>query len=104
MQKYLMPSALCPWGDCEYPHQLKHANLDLIIQRCLPKCLIVMINNHDQCSLTNAAREDYTRPTTSEYDKCLLNPAWKVLSSIAHVHGGGPLVLTCRNHEGGIKK
>jgi hypothetical protein len=48
-------------------------------------------------------REDYIRDDSDE-DSWIFNPNWKILPSITFVKGKGPLVLTCKEHNGGTKQ
>ena len=52
--------------------------------------------------LVVSARDDFLLPS-SEVDYWLFNPEWKVLPSIAFLEGKGPVVLTCKAHDGGTK-
>ena len=61
-----------------------------------------MNSKYDQLVIVNSAREDYVRD--EEYECWLLNPLWKVMPSIAIFEDTGPVVLTCRDHNGGTKK
>ena len=51
-----------------------------------------------------STRDDYVRDSDDDYEDLLLNPAWKVLPSLAYVEGKGPEVLTCREHNKGTNK
>ena len=61
-----------------------------------------MNSKYDQLVNVNSAREDYIRD--EEYECWLLNPLWKIMPSIALFDDTGPVVLTCRDHNGGTKK
>ena len=71
--KFLMPNILCPWGCTEYIHQCGHIEMDLMIQRHLPKCYLMLSNNHEQCNLVESRRDNYIR-SLKEYDSRLFHP------------------------------
>ena len=93
-----MPTMLCPWGDSEYIHTCGHLEYVLIIQRLLPAVHIKLIS---KTKVVVSVRDDYIRD--SSYDCLLLNPKWIVKPSVSFVLDKSPMVLTCRNHDGGTK-
>ena len=101
--KHIIPTVLCPWGCTEFIHNVGHMHLDYVLQRFLRKVLLVMPNNHTQCIFANTCREDYIF-RESEYECWLFNKDWTVRPSIAFVNKIGPVLLTCRNHNGGTDK
>ena len=53
--------------------------------------------------LCASIREDYVR-NEGNYDHLLSNPRWIISPTIAFVEGKGPIVLICRDHDGGTSK
>jgi hypothetical protein len=100
--KHLMPKVMCPWGCTEYTHRCGYIPLDTTFQRYLYKCSIKLMSNMKKLSLILSSRDDYIRREGDE-DCWLLNPEWKIKPSIIIVKGKGPMVLTCRDHDGGNK-
>ena len=100
---FMMPDILCPWGCTEYIHKPGYIESDLLFQRYLPKCKLVLSNNHLKCKFVESSRDDFIR-FCNKYDNWLFNPNWKIKPSIAFVKGKGPMILTCRNHDCGTEK
>ena len=73
---------------------------DLIIQRFIPAVHLKLISK-TKVSLVVSVCDDYIRD--SSYDSLLLNPKWIVKPSVSFVLDKSPMVLTCRNHDGGTK-
>ena len=94
--EYLMPTVLCPWGCSEFLHHAGKINLDIIIQRYLPKCILF----DDDTTTVDPARDDYLRETTNDYNKWLGNVQWKVMPTIV-MENGLPFILSCKDHDGG---
>ena len=69
-------------------------NIDLIFQRFLQKCVLTkMLSPITDFDCTISAREDFIR-----------NEMYEVKPSIAFIDNVGPVILTCRDHDGGTKK
>ena len=103
--KHLYPTVLCPWGCSEYIHTCGCLGLDVMIQRSLMKCVIKkMMSNGSKMAYALSSRDDYVRESKDEYDSILLNNDWKVLPCVMIDLEKGPVVMTCRNHNGGTKK
>ena len=77
---------------------------DILLQQYLPKCYIEKVHSDKGCEKVYSTRDDYVRDSDEDYEDLLLNPAWKVLPSLAYVEGKGPEVLTCREHNKGTNK
>ena len=98
--KYLLPTIKCPWGCSEFMHKVGYLPIDVVWQRYLPACILPSITpsslNVDK--MVRSAREDYF-----EEETWLFNPIWQVSPSLAFHKKRGPVVFTCRNHDGGTK-
>jgi hypothetical protein len=75
----------------------------MVYQRYLPLCILtkVICDRKKIVQNVSSARDDFIRD--EQYDCWLLNPAWKIMPSIA-IFDEGPVVLTCRDHDGGNSK
>ena len=103
--QYLMPCVLCPWGCTTFLHKCGHIQLDLVIQRYMPKCLITLINKHMYVANIQSARDDYVRfDADDSYDCWLLNPQWTIKPCICIHQDHGAVIMTCKDHNNGTKK
>ena len=94
--QFLIPTVLCPWGCSDFLHHAGSINLNLIIQRYLPKCILF---DNDTTTI-DPSRDDFIRDNTNDYDKWLGNVLWKVMPTII-IKNGVPFVLSCKDHDGG---
>ena len=101
--EHLMPTLLCPWGDTEFLHTCGNIEMDIVIQRLLLWVQIPMVSSIQKLKFCASIRDDYLREY-EDYDNLLCNPKWKIVPSIAFIEGKGPVMLTCRNHDGGTSK
>ena len=99
-----MPTVLCPWDCSEFIHKTGQLPIDVVMARFLPKCIINIVTTSKKSSNVASCRDDFIREETDDYDRILLNPAWRVMPKIAFVTDFGPVVLTCRNHNGGTTR
>jgi hypothetical protein len=94
----LVPKIMCPWGESVFLHKCGSISIDIIFQRYLLKCELLLIDN-SKFSKVKWARDDYVREVNDD-DEWLLNPEWKIRPSIAFINGV-PRVLTCEDHDNG---
>jgi predicted GIY-YIG superfamily endonuclease len=95
---FLLPKIMCPWGESVFLHKCGSISMDIIFQRYLLYCELVLIDN-SKFSRVKWARDDYVREENDD-DEWLLNPEWKIRPSIAFMNGV-PRVLTCEDHDNG---
>ena len=100
--KYMMPVVLCPYGCSEHIFHSGIMTLDCVWQRFLSRCIIDLISDPTNMKYASTVRDDFIREK-NDYDVWLYNPKWKVRPSIIFTEDG-PMVMTCRNHNGGTDK
>ena len=86
-------------GYSEYIHQCGYTPLSLIIQQHLQDRYLKLISLPDQYYKIYPNCDDYLRKDPSNYDQCLLNSDWKILSYITLVEGIGSLIIICARHN-----
>ena len=102
--KFLFPDVLCPWGESEYLHQCGYVDFDGIIQPFIPTIFLKMMGSHKTVMpLICSARDEFIRDP-NEYHTLLLNPNWRIVSTIVFSANKGPVVCTSRLMNGGCKK
>ena len=90
-------------GDTDFIHTCGYLELDIVIQRLLLWVEIPLVTSYTKHKLCSSIREDYLRED-GDYNILLSNPKWKIVPTIAFVEGKGPVVMTCRYHDGGTPK
>ena len=99
VNRYLFPTILCPWGCSEFPHKIELLPLDVVFTRYLGPGVPMVTRGFTSTSRLKGSRDDYV--DVSREICLLMNPAWRVMPSIAFDEEKGPSVLVCRNHKGG---
>ena len=99
VNRYLFPTVLCPWGCSEFPHKIELLSLDVVFFRYLGPGVRNDKKREWNVTRLKGSRDDYV--DVSREICLLMNPAWRVMPSIAFDEEKGPSVLVCRNHKGG---
>ena len=55
INEHLFPIVLCPWGCTSYCHHSGHIEMDILIQRYIPKCFLSLCNDHSSCAFAMSA-------------------------------------------------
>jgi hypothetical protein len=96
---FLLPTVLCPWGCCEFPHASKHILPPIIIQQMLPKVQLNLMSDWStKMYLVESIRLDYIRRQGESLDYVLMNKKWPILPTMFFVRGKGMMVAVCRHH------
>ena len=98
--RHMIPNILCPYGCSEFCFRTGTMDFDCVWQRFLPQCIIVLINNVNKMKFVRSVRDDFVR-NKGDYDVWLYNPEWGVKPSIVLTSEAGPVIMSCRNHNGG---
>jgi hypothetical protein len=98
--KHLHATIWCPWGCTEYLHKVKSLALDVVFGRYLGGHLVMDCARGEEVVM-QSARNDLD--STYDVSCILMNPQWRIVSSVAFLESGEPRVLVCRNHKGGSK-
>ena len=99
VNKYLFPTVLCPWGCSEFPHKIELLSLDVLFFWYLGPGVEITRKGNTSVTRLKGSHDDYV--DVSRVICLLMNPAWKVMPSIAFDEEKGPSVLVCRSHKGG---
>jgi predicted GIY-YIG superfamily endonuclease len=99
VNQYLFPTIMCPWGCSEFPHKVELLPMDVVFFRYLGPGVRMVTKDANRTIRLKGSRDDYVDCIREIH--LLMNPAWKVMPSIAFDSVKGPSVLVCRNHKGG---
>ena len=100
---YLTPRVLCPFGCSEFTHKVGYMPMDIVFQRFLLKTIISTYTDRNAFDNAISARDDFLEVEREKRNpEWLFNEKWTVMPSILFVEGE-PKILTCADHDGGLK-
>ena len=98
---HLLPIVKCPWGCDDYYIKSGKFEFDIMLYRFFGSSCRTF-HKRSKCDRIKYCRDDYLARATDTF--LLENKEWPIMPTVVYFIGEGPVLLTCRFHNGGSRK